>query len=238
MKFRRIKIADLRNEEWFQFYTEFKALVEQYYPGTLNIEELFVTFVILYVKADKALEIIRKSATTEQLAEVDSARDVVFRGFADAVKSALSHFDAAKKEAAKRLKIVIDHYGNVARKPYDEETASIYNFIQEMNGAHAADVNTLGLNEWITRLETENKTFEALLKTRYSENVGKVNASLIEIRNDTDKIYRNIIKRIEASMLLNGEEQYLPFANELNLRVGHYSNLLAQRKGRKTKEQE
>ena len=79
MKFKRIRTEHLRNEEWFQFFTEFKSLVEYHHPGTLNIEALFVIFVTLYVNADNALEVIRKSATTEQLVEADRNRDIVFR---------------------------------------------------------------------------------------------------------------------------------------------------------------
>jgi hypothetical protein len=237
MKFRRLRNEHLRNEVWFQFFTEFKALVEQFYPGTLNIEALFAIFITMYGKADDALEVIRKSATTEQLSEADRARDIVFRGFANAVKSALDHFDPAKYEAAKRLKIVFDHYGNVPRKAYDEETASIYNFVQEMNGTYVADVNTLGLNEWVTKLDANNRTFETLLKDRYSENIKKMTYNLAEVRRETDKIYRDIIERIEASIVLNGETTYLPFVNELNIRIDHYNSLIV-RNSRETKETE
>jgi hypothetical protein len=163
MKCKRFRIEDLRHEEWFQFYTEFKMLAGQYNPPALNIDALFATFVILYARADEALEIIRKSATTEQLAEADHARDVIFRGFSDAGKAGLSHFDPSRREAARRLKIVFDHYGNIARKSYDEETASIYNLIQEMNDVHAADIAILGLGEWVSRLDADNKAFDAFL---------------------------------------------------------------------------
>ncbi|MDR1601347.1 MAG: hypothetical protein LBS42_02845, partial [Tannerella sp.] len=64
MKCKKFRIEDLRHEEWFQFYTEFKTLAGQYTPSALNIDVLFVTFVTLYAGADEALEIIRKSATT------------------------------------------------------------------------------------------------------------------------------------------------------------------------------
>jgi hypothetical protein len=233
MKFRRFRIEDLKNEEWFQFYTEFKTLAEQYSPATLNIDALFATFLSLYAGADAALEIIRKSAATEQLAETDHARDVVFRGFSDTVKAGLSHFDSAKREAARRLEIVLNHYGNIARKSYDEETATIYNFLQEVNGVHAADVAALGLGEWVSKLDADNKAFDALLQTRYTENAGKPDVRMSEIRRETDRNYRDMLDRIDASILLNGEKQYVSFVNALNIRAEHYANIIAQRKGRK-----
>jgi hypothetical protein len=240
MKMKRIKAEKLRNEVWFQFYTEFKKLVEQFDPKALNIEELFAAFIVLYVKADNALEIIRKSATTEQIIEVNRLRGVILRGFSDAVKSALSHFDPTKRELARQLKIVLDHYGNIARMPYDEGTATIYNFIQEMKGAQANNVAALGLNDWITQLNTENQKFETLSKNRYTEKAGKIGVNMLEIRRETDKIYRNIVIRIEALILLNGEGPFLQFVKEMNTRIDHFNTLIEQlkvRKGRKGKEE-
>jgi hypothetical protein len=238
MKCKRFRIENLRHEEWFQFYTEFKTLVGQYTPSGLNIDVLFALFVTLYVRADEALEIIRKSVMTEQLAEADHVRDVTFRGFADAVKSGLSHFDPIRREAARQLKIVFDHYGNLARKLYDEETASIYNFLQEINGVHAAHIATLGLGEWVSRLEADNKAFDALQQTRYAEGAGKPDLRMIEIRRETDRTYRDMLDRIDASILLNGEAPYAPFVNAHNIRVEHYADILAQRKGRNAKRKE
>ena len=232
MKCKRFKNEDLRNEEWFQFNTEVKTLVEQYAPQTLEIEALFASFLSLYANADEALEIIRKSATTEQIAETDAARDTVFRGFADAVKSANNHFDTIKRAAAKRLQIVFDGYGNLARKSYDEETASIYNFLQEMNGKYANDIMTLGLNDWVMQLEADNQAFETLTKTRDNETSTKTALRMKNVRTETDRCYRDILDRLDALMLINGTLPYEAFVRNLNVRVERYSNTVAQRKGR------
>ncbi|MDR2824712.1 MAG: DUF6261 family protein [Prevotellaceae bacterium] len=231
MKVTKFRNENLRNEEWFQYYSEFKTLVEQYTSAALNIDALFTEFLTLYANADEALEIIRKSASTEQLAEADSARDMVFRGFAEAVKSGLSHFDPEKREAARKLKIVFDHYGNIARKSYDEETAVIYNFIQEMTGICAADITKLGLGDWVNQLDIDNQAFDAILNVRYDENAEKTTLRMPAVRKETDRNYRDMIDRIDASILLNGEAQYAPFVNALNIRVEHYSNIIEQRKG-------
>jgi hypothetical protein len=235
MKIKRFRNEDLRNEEWFQFYTEFKEIIEERFPGTLNIEALFATFLILYANANETLEIIRKSATTEQLAEADTTRDIVFRGFYNAVQSALYHFDAMKRAAAKRLQVVLDHYGNIGRKSYDEETAAITNLLQDFTSAYASDIALLGLGDWLAQLDADNKAFRNLMKTRYTEDAGKTDLRMKDVRKDTDRIYRDIIDRIEALMLINGETEYAPFVKELNVRVERFADILAQRKGRAAK---
>ena len=232
MKCKRFRVEGLRNEEWFQFYTELKALVEQFGASALDIDALFQVFVSLYADADEALEIIRKSATTKQIEEADAVRDQMYRGFVDAIKSALNHFWVPKREAAERVQIVIDHYGNIARKPYDDETASLFNFIQEMNGTYAADINTLGVKEWIDKMNSDNQTFQGLMDNRYTEGAGKTYLRMKDVREKTDRCYRDMIERLDALMLINGDTQYAPFVNELNTRVERFDNMLAQRKGR------
>ena len=232
MKCNRFKMELLRNEEWFQFYTEFKTLVQSCDPTVLGIDALFSVFLTLYADADEALEIIRKSATTAQLADSDTTRDGTFRGFIDAIKSALNHFDPAKREAAQRLQVVTNTYGNLARKAYDEQTASVYNFLQEMTGKYASDVALLNLTDWVAQLDANNKAFDALMQNRYTEGSEKTNLRLQPIRLETDRNYRDTLDRLDALMLINGDASYASFVNELNTRTVRFENILAQRKGR------
>ena len=233
MKCNRFVVDKLRNEEWFQFYTEFKALVEQYTAAALNIDALFSVFVTLYAAADEALEIIRKSATTAQIADADVNRDGTFRGFSNAVKSMLDHFDTLKRDAAKRVQIVINTYGNMARRSYDDQTASTYNFLQEMTGKYAADIALLGLGDWITQLDADNKEFDSLMKNRYDETSERTNLRLQPIRLETDRNYRDTLDRLDALTLINGAiPPHSTFINELNSRTLRYENILAQRQGR------
>lgn len=235
MKCKRLKTEYLRNEEWFQYYTEVKTLIEQYTAQELGIAELFGSFVSLYNKADEALTLIRKSATTEQLTTADNRRDVTFRGLVETVKSTLKHFDPEKQQAAKRLQIVLRQFGNVARKPYDQETASIYNLLQEMN-ARTADVTLLKLTDWLTQLDQENKAFDALMKNRYDETAAQTLFRMKEVRSEGDQCYRTMLDRIDALMLVNGTEKYASFIRDLTVRVNRFDHTLAQRKGRNHKD--
>jgi hypothetical protein len=255
LKVKRFKNENLRNEESFQFYTVFIDLFEDgspkednpdadgtsgvpFSPSALGIEELFAPFLVLYDKADEALELIRKSATTEKIAEADTTRDLVLRGFTEAVHSAVNHFDDAKRDAARRLQVVLGHYGNLAIKSYDEETAAIYNLLQELTGANAADVSLLGLTDWVVQLEADNKAFSALMEARYAENAGKTELRMKNVRKELDRCYRDIIDFIDAKALVNGEATYAPFVKELNTRVERFAAILAQRKGRNGKKKD
>jgi len=236
MKTTKINLSHLQNEEHYQFHAEFNASVSQYGAQTLNIEVDFASYASIYHQEELALQVIRKSATTEQLANADAERDDIFRGFVDAVKSALNHFNVDKRTAAARITVMLDQYGNVARKSYDQETAAISKMVQEFKGAYAADITTLQLNDWITELESKNTAFEALMKTRYSEEASKTELRMKEVRIEIDTVYRTIADRLDALMLINGASSYEAFVRELNARVDRYNDIIAQRKGRNAKD--
>ncbi|MDR3195151.1 MAG: DUF6261 family protein [Tannerella sp.] len=236
MKITRTDFHLYRNEQWFQFYTEFKRLAE-IYPD-LNIGELLTLFLVVYDKADVALEILRRSDKTELIGGADGKRDHTFRGFADAVKSYLNHFNPEKRQAGVQLEIVFNHYGNVNRLPNDEETAAIYNLLQDVKTTHAPQIELLGLGEWVEELERDNLIFQALTEERNAEEATRSSLRMIEVRREGDAIYHQIVERLEALMVVNGDEAYTGFVHELNNLIKHYNNILASRKGRAKENEE
>jgi hypothetical protein len=79
----------LRNDTHFQFYTEFRNLVQKEGAENLKIAPQFEAWLPLYDKEDAALK----------------------------------HFSEEVRSAATRLKIVFDTYGEVVRKPLNEQSA-------------------------------------------------------------------------------------------------------------------
>jgi hypothetical protein len=153
----------------------------------------------------------------------------------DAVKSATNHFNPAVRQAASRIRLVLDHYGNVAIKAYAEETAAINSLITDLTVDNAADVATLGIADWITELQANNNAFDSLMKTRYTEAAGKTQLRMKQVRVKVDEAYGVIAKRINALIIVNGARAYSGFVTELNLRIDKYNLVVAQRKGRKDK---
>ena len=231
MKIKSMYNSHLRNNEHFQFHTEFKDLVTTENAETLKIGEQFATYLICYKNEDVAFQKIMKSATTEEIEAADKARDSIFRGMVDTNKAALNHFNSEINAAARRLKIVFDTYGNVTRKTLNEETSAIYNLLQELTGNHAADTKKVGLNQWATQLDANNKALETLVRTRNSELAAKTELKMAETRESLDSIYNTIVERVNALIVIEGVATYESFAKKLNLFIEKYNNIVAQRRG-------
>lgn len=235
MKTNDLSLSLLRNEEHVQFHTDFKSLVETSNAAKLKIEEGFAAYLPIYNDELEALDIIRKSAITDDIAQADTLRDSIFRGMCDAVKSALRHFSPDVQKSASCLNVVLDHYGNVTKKPYDEETAAINSMLIDLNTKNPADIAATGLAGWLAELQAKNDAFDTLKKNRYTDEASKTSLRMKQVRIQADAAYHAITSRINALIIVNGETAYIGFVNELNKRIESYSNLLAQRKGRNAK---
>jgi hypothetical protein len=232
MQIENLVLRALRNDEHFQFHTEFKDLVIDFNPDTLRIKAPFEDYLSVYAREDECIKKIVKSDVTKKRMEADRQRDTLFRGLADAVKSGLNHFDPRVTDAANRLSILLTTYGNLAQKPYNEETSAIYNLVQDLQGNYASDVSMVGLDKWVMELEARNQAFEALMQVRFEEIDTRIEFKTKEERSKLDTIYHDITKRINALSLIEDDARCNDFIHKLNSRIEVYHTLLAQRKGR------
>jgi hypothetical protein len=222
----------LRNEELFQYITDFKSIINEYPPESMGIAEQYQKFLELYNNADDVLEQIRKSRYTTEIAQADVERDTTFLGFRNVVKGMQSHFNPEKRKAAINLMMVFNQYGNISKKSYSEETALIHNFLQEMRGKFAPDIETLELQEWVDMLDQNNQEFSTLILQRNEEASQKTSLKMKDLRKEIEDCYIEIIRRIEAITILQNDHTLTEVINKLNANITRYKNVMAQREGR------
>ena len=232
MEIQSIDLTKLRNAEHSQFHTEFKEQLELKTALSLGVVPQFADYTQKYTDESEAMVYISKSSYTEQLAAADDRRDMIFRGLADTIFAAQNHYKDENIAAAKKLAIILNTYGNIANESYDEETALISKFVEELQGNYLTETELLGLAEWAEELKKSNTVFQTLKDQRYSEESGKTELRMKNVRKQTDEVYKSIINRINAQILLNGEANYKDFVTALNLRIEHYKTLIVQHKKR------
>jgi len=229
---------NLRNEEHSMFHLDFTMLVTQYTPAALGIELKYPAYQSAFNLETAALNVVQASALTNEIFVADSERDNTVDGLTGTIKSALNHFNPEVRSAANRLMLLLDTYGNLTTKPYDQETASITKLVSELEGLYSADVATLGVGGWVAELKKRNIAFDSLKNMRYNENSSKPQQNLKLARQETDTTYRAVVKRINALIEVNGDTAYAGFVTALNQRIEHYQLVLAQRQGRNARANE
>jgi hypothetical protein len=225
----RVKFSHLRNEVHVELHGTANTVIVKFSPDTLGIRKQYDAYKPALDEEVSLLDIVQKSGYTGEIEEQDIRRDTVFRGFADAAKSAGNHFDLDKRNAAERILIVLESYGNIASRPLDQETAAIDAMYREFSGGdYPPLIAQLGLNDWLAQLNLENQRFKELMLARYTEAAKRPTSSMRAARTKVDKAFQDIVATLEALVTINGIEAYEPFIKELNTVLERYKNILAR----------
>jgi hypothetical protein len=229
----RVDFAHLQNEEHVEINESVDKLFTKYDPEPLGLAAWHAEHKPLLVKEISVLDIITKSPHTAALEAQDHKRDNLVHGFRDAVKSSLNHFNPAKQEAARKVWAIVAHYGNIAAKSLDKESAAIDDLQRELaKPENAALVAELNLEDWPVELKAENEIFKNLMQERYAETAQRPTTQMRPARMDVDKSILGMLDMVEALVLVNGMANYEAFIRELNAIFERYKRLLAQRQGR------
>ncbi|MDR0682946.1 MAG: DUF6261 family protein [Dysgonamonadaceae bacterium] len=232
MKIVKIDLKSLRNEAHYQFFVALIALIVKFPLIAGKLGNLFELLQRLFAKEDEVVDYIRKSDYSAKIAVADERLDNAVIGFGETVRGALYHFRQEVAEAALSLKNLMKTYGNIIRKNYDEELAAVTNLLQELDGAYASKVGLIsGLSEWIAEIRAASEEVAALLALRNTEKAAKPQERMVNVRREIDPVYRDVIAKVEAFMLVEGETEYVPFIRELNELIDRFSKI----RSRKTK---
>jgi len=215
-------LKSMRNDAHFQFFSDFRDAVTKVGAATLKIKPQFDEWLALFEKEDEALKKISKSALTQQIQDADKLRDDTFLGMVEITGAYLRHCDKALSEAARRLKIVFDTYGNIAKKPIKEQTAATVNILQELQGKYAADCATVKISDWVSLLATQNDALNKLVSDRIDETVAKTDVVLREARLAGDEAFKKICDIVNVYILLEGAANYEVFVKTLNAIIAKY----------------
>jgi hypothetical protein len=265
MRIIKCNLTHLHAEEWYNLLTDLLNLIPAYGAQNLGITALLALLTPLYERADKLLVVLRKSVHTEEMKKADGERDTFFRGLYDVVKTSRRLPLEADREAAERLFVLLSGYRkSILNSSYSEESSALYNLLQDLQGKYAPDITRLGFGKWVDNLEATEQKFLLYRSRRTQEDIDKPVERLGEVRKEADALYHSLIDVLYARLLadgLGGEMAIDPeslktgaceadtpqeqrgnivynFVIAWNRILKRYSNLLAQRAGRRAKEKE
>lgn len=219
--------------------SQFRQLVREKGADYYKISSLWGVFEPVWQTAYDVLEQIRKSPKTEELAELDAKRDELFSGLKKQVEGLTAHFDTSKRKAANNLLLIFDKYGRIDKENYNKETGSMTNFIQDMRVTYASDTALTGLLDWVVVLSKANEEFNTLYLLRGTEDGNKsLLAKMVDVRREGNAVYLQIVERLNALIIVEGAANYRDLVIQWNAITEKYRNLLAQREGRRAKENE
>jgi hypothetical protein len=221
-----------------QFFKDLIWLIDQIGAGAVGIKTISDLLKLKYPAVVAALDYILRSTFTAEIEAQDRVRDGTYRGLVLAIESYLHHPDDAKRDAATKLHVLVEHYGNIARQGYNDESAAIDDILREFAmEKNAAFITTLGLGAWVAELAAANARFSDLMHDRYNEETAQRPAIPMRVaRVAVDEQFHALITRVEAIVALNGIDftpELSAFVTEYNILAGKYKKILALERGRR-----
>lgn len=203
--FLKTRLGSARNAEHFQFHSDVLSVITSEFAAAQNLTALRTAYADLFRREDEAFIQSRALEATPEVEEKDRVRDEIFLYLVQTVEASLFCPLADKKAAAQKLQFAIKPYRQAASKPYAENTAQVTNLVTDLQKEeNAACLQTLGLADTVTALQTANEEFNAVYGGRSGDKLTRAASDTMkDIRPKVDAAYRQLTEAIVALYKVN-----------------------------------
>jgi len=231
-----IRLTDINNMAYYNFM---KGVVERA-EGNTKVTEGAATQVAA-LKADLAvldevLNISRKNPLTIKIGEADAERDGYYSGYKTAVKGYLKMHAGAMREAAEALWQNIKDYKIDPKEQLDKETGKIENLVGDLENKLKEHVTALGLTVFVEQMKAANETVRTLLIERDNEESARIVGAVKDARTTADEDYKSLVMMVNALWLVNYDDAYDTFINEMNEQIERYKKEVIKPRKKNTSE--
>ena len=227
-KIPRFTYGNLTNEAHVAMHEELCVSFEKFNPQIIGINDTFVEYKATYAEEVALLDFIHKSEFTQQIVEQDKERNKAFFALKSTVNAAKFHYDKNLRPVADRVDFVLETYGNIASRTYNEKTAAIDDVVRELRDTRMGEMNQLNLTPWVNALDRENIRFKNLVGTRTIEWAKRPVGRMLNLRSTVDKHFRNMINYLEATYIMTNDSLYLELINEISAICKRYKLLVSK----------
>ena len=215
----------------FMHNVDEKGLAENAAPMRTNLGDFWTPFHEAYLTYDRVFNPTRKSLETEDLKELDEARDNALGAYHEAVLGLQRNPNDSKRQAARLLNLNYDTYKPERSQEYMKETELIEQMTADLRASQqlTAAIQLLGLDDYLTDLEQKNQAFADMMKGRTASTEGQQKGAVADARADLEKKYQLLRQMLNVASIYEGDTNYRPFLLAVNAEVEHYRQILARK---------
>ena len=204
-----IDVTRMDNVTLLGFLTQMRTLIQADAALVAVLSTVFTDYVAALVAFDNAFAQQRKWAETEDLKELDTARDHALSGFLNMLKAMTASPNAAKAAAARKVMTVREKYTLDPSAEYMKETTAIQQMIQEMDASVEVStaLETTGLMEFFEALKSANRAFLQKMNERTEAQSYQQKGIVRETRLAAEAAYRDLVKLTNAAAIMEAGEQ-------------------------------
>ena len=215
----------------FMHNVDEKGQAENAAPMRTKLGEYWTPFHEAYDLYDQVFNPARRSLDTEDLKNLDEARDNALGAFHEALLGLQRNPNDAKKQAARLLLLNYDTYKPDRGQEYMKETELIDQMLKDIadrSDLHDA-VTLLGLDDYVADLSAKNEAFAAIMRGRTASTEGYQKGAVAEARTDMEAKYQLLRQMQNVVSIYEGDTDYRPFLLAVNAEAEHYKLILARK---------
>jgi hypothetical protein len=228
-----IDVHKMDNVTLLGFLTQMRTLIQADAALVAVLSTVFADYVAALVAFDNTFAQQRKWAETEDLKELDTARDHALSAFLNMLKAMTASPNAQKAAAARLVMTVREKYTLDPSAEYMKETTAIQQMVQEMDASVEVGtaLETTGLMEFFEALKAANRAFLQKMNERTEAQSYQQKGIVRETRLAAEAAYRDLVKLTNAAAIMEAGEQvdYDRIMARLNAEIEHYRQILARK---------
>lgn len=226
---KKISLSRLQNVEYHAFMLDVVTLITQ--SQIPSLQTTATQMQTLLTSLASSIAYIRKSEFTQQLAQLDKTRDQYLYGLNFRIKSESYSPNETVRQAADKIKIVLDHYKNLTVEHFRKESDLIEHLLKELSGEqYQTAIQQTGIQDWLNAIKTANQQFIDVYLSRRDESANQTPIDVKQIRKQLDEHYRQLIKLVEALSVLQPSDSLTQLQQKLETTQNQWLTTLATRK--------
>lgn len=226
-----IDLTRMNNGAHFTFMENIIARIADSAKVKSTCGSLVTDLETAFAEEDSYLNVSRKNMKTDDITSLDAERDRLYRSLRYVVKAfnytGMDDYTAHAKVLWQSLK----DYNIDPEAQMDKESGLLTNLLADIEGRHAAHIAPLALTALVTRLREANEQIKSILRSRTDDRRGFEPGALKAARLKTDKAYRTLVLTVNAYAIVQGEADYAPFIDGVNLEIQKFRRDVLGQKG-------
>jgi hypothetical protein len=219
VKFKKLRFGRLPNGAHY-FYCRKVSQEMASSPASLvsSLGTLPAQFNAALAEEKKWMDWVDQTILTDEIENADKRMDHAYTAIRKQADAQRYNPSQTIVEAAERIYTMLQKYGNVNRKAYEDQEGDILTILEQLQngGAYYTDAYTIGITTQIAELQSAFTLFQQLLKQRDQKSLFKPDKTFKEVRHELEGFYYSIVELIDAGAALNQTSAYATFINDLN----------------------
>jgi len=198
----------VRNSEHYNYHTNILKTITPIMAKNYNMEDHRLAYEKLFRKEDEAFTRNRAFEETKDIQAADQKRDELFFFIKRFIENMKYNPDPTLKSAGRNLDAALEPYRNAHRKSFQENTALIDAFVNEMEGNEICfkALEHLDLIRPLELLKEANESFHSLYNERSAKRHQRsMKDKLKQLRPQVDQAFFEVVKFVNAVYLVSHE---------------------------------